>query len=133
MIEDDPVDTTHFRGGNNILSCNASGVPLPTITWYQDDIEITDSSRVLSTTLVDEVNEGLVQSTLVFTDIELSDDSDYYCEASNTGAFTTVFTVRSATVHFTVQRKSPLVQCTRITTGSKAIRLLKGCYKVVTT
>ena len=106
MVVDDPVDTVHFRGGNNFLSCNASGVPLPTFKWYQDDIEITDSSRISSDILINEVNDGLVQSTLTFPEIELSDDGDYYCEASNTGAYTTVFTVVSATVHFTVERKS---------------------------
>ena len=57
--------------------------------------------------MINEVNEGLVESTLSFTGIELSDDGDYYCEASNTGAYTTVFTVVSSTVQFSVERKFP--------------------------
>ena len=108
-IVDSPIDTIHFAGGNISLSCNASGVPIPTFSWHKNDFEYLsdDDPRIIITnrTIIDEVNEGLAESTITFIDLILSDDADYHCQASNPGAHDTVFNVSSNQSHLTVQCK----------------------------
>ena len=106
-IVDDPVETTHYAGGNITMSCNASGVPLPTIIWLKNGEELLQDARVsyANTTLIDMPNEGLVLSTLSFTDLQLTDDADYACQATNPGAHSNSFTVTSNSSHLNVQRK----------------------------
>ena len=109
-IVNDPVDTVHFAGGNISLSCNASGVPLPTFSWHKsgDEYLSDEDPRIIITnrTLIDEVNEGLVESTITFLDLMLSDDADYHCSASNPGAHDTIFNVSSNQAHLSVQCKT---------------------------
>ena len=108
-IVNNPVDTIHFAGGTISLSCNASGVPIPTFSWHKNNDEYLsdDDPRIMITnrTIIDEVNEGLAESTITFFDLELSDDADYHCQASNPGAHDTVFNVSSNQSHLLVQRK----------------------------
>ena len=58
---------------------------------------------ITNRTIIDEVNEGLAESTITFFDLELSDDADYHCQASNPGAHDTVFNVSSNQSHLTVR------------------------------
>ena len=105
-IVDDPVETTHFAGGNITLSCTASGVPLPAIVWLKDGEELQQDARVFyaNTTLRDTPNRGLILSTLSFADLQLTDDADYACRATNPGAYSNSFTVTSNSSHLNVQR-----------------------------
>ena len=101
----DPVDTVHYAGGNISLSCNASGIPLPTFQWFKKNVLITASDRISNFTTIhfQSPTESLLENTLVLMELVLSDDDDYHCEATNPGAHTTVFTVSSSTAHLTVQ------------------------------
>ena len=101
----DPVDTVHYAGGNISLSCNASGIPVPTFQWFKNEAFIAANERVFNFTTVhyQSSTESLLESTLVLMELVLSDDDDYHCQATNPGAHTTVFTVSSSTFHLTVQ------------------------------
>ncbi|XP_019853400.1 PREDICTED: hemicentin-1-like [Amphimedon queenslandica] len=104
-IVDNPVNTTHYAGGNVTLSCNASGIPLPTFQWYKNNQLITPNDRVYLTTLIhiETLIESLVESVLVFNNIVLSDDDNYHCQATNPGAHDRIFNVFSQSVRLTVQ------------------------------
>ena len=109
-IVQDPIETTHFAGGNITLSCTASGVPLPTIIWLKDGEELVEDARVsyANTTILDTPNQGQVLSVLSFFDLQLTDDADYACRATNPGAYDNSFTVTSNSSHLNVQRKQML-------------------------
>ena len=82
-----PERVDHFRGGTINISCTATGLPLPTVTWHKNGNVLELNNRIF----IDEVNEttptsGLITSTLIFEVLELSDNGSYYCVANNTGA-----------------------------------------------
>ena len=106
-IVSDPMETTHFAGGSTVLSCTASGLPIPTVVWLKDGVQILDDGRVAisNATLTETSEEGLVQSNLTFSDLQLSDDANYACEAMNAGALGTTFTVTSMPARLIVECK----------------------------
>ena len=105
-IVQDPVETTHFAGGNISLFCSASGIPSPAFVWYKDGQQVFEDGRVtiFNTTVTDTPNEVVIQNALSFTNLMLSDDANYFCEASIPGASDTVFVVQSDTAHLNVER-----------------------------
>ena len=106
-IENNPINTTHYAGGNISLSCNASGIPLPTFKWFKNGVLLNATNRVSFFDMIhfESAIDSLVESTIVLTNLILSDDDDYHCEASNPGAHDTVFIVNSNTAHLTIQCK----------------------------
>ena len=106
-IVDNPVDVTQYAGGNISISCNASGIPLPTFQWYKNNQLITtyDTVSTFTTIHFQTAIDSLVESTLMFSGLVLSDDDDYFCQATNLGAYTTVFNVFSSSAHVNVQCK----------------------------
>ena len=106
-IENNPINTTHYAGGNISLSCNASGIPLPTFKWFKNGVLLNATNRVSFFDMIhfESAIDSLVESTIVLTNLILSDDDDYHCEASNPGAYDTVFIVNSNTAHLTIQCK----------------------------
>jgi hypothetical protein len=105
VIVDDPIDTVHYAGGNITLSCNASGIPIPTFKWFKNNQLITTNERIDNSTTTHILNDtySLIESTLALRELILSDDANYHCQATNPGAHSTIFTVSSSTVHLTVQ------------------------------
>lgn len=59
-----------------MLSCEASGNPLPVFIWYKSGTSITEG--VTSTIL-----PSSVQSNLTIPNAQFSDEGDYVCVASN--------------------------------------------------
>ena len=63
-----PIDNQRVMEGDSVtLSCNATGIPLPMVSWIKVDGHMT-------------VSNG---SELVFTNINRSEAGEYRCEASN--------------------------------------------------
>ena len=58
-----------------------------------------------NTTILDTPNQGQVLSILSFFDLQLMDDADYACRATNPGAYDNSFTVTSNSSHLNVQCK----------------------------
>ena len=71
-----PQSETKKEGENTSLSCNATGNPKPTISWYKDDTKINAGadSRV-------SISEDDTQLTI--TNVSRNDDGQYTCVASN--------------------------------------------------
>ena len=113
LIQSSPPERVdHFRGGTINISCSATGLPLPTITWFKDGAPLEINDRIY----FDEINEtmptsGFIRSTLVFQVLELADNGSYYCEANNTGAPGNEFLVSSGSSFIFITRKYVLNSC----------------------
>ena len=100
-IVEEPVEVAHYAGGSVTLSCSASGTPSPDIVWFKNGQPIIQNDQV-SASVQSTSNMGVIQSTLSFASLMLTDDADYYCEASNMGAGNTN-SATSHSVHLSVQ------------------------------
>lgn len=103
------VRVEHFRGGITNISCNATGLPVPTVTWFKNEktFSFPDHVFVVEKNKSDAVS-GYIESTLVFGTLELSDNASYYCQANNTGAPGNEFIVTSNSSFVFVTRKCQL-------------------------
>ena len=81
MITVAPLITTQPQGGlvyegdNVTLSCNASGKPVPTITWTRNGSVLTSS--------VPRISFGAESRELTITSINRADKGEYRCVANN--------------------------------------------------
>ena len=72
VIEGSPQDEAVELDSLVRLSCFASGVPAPDITFYHNDVEVVLDSRVVQ-----------VGSFLVITRAVVEDQGTYHCEVTN--------------------------------------------------
>lgn len=82
-----PREVDFLKSSKAKLSCNASGVPLPSITWFKDGNSLSSSSVIGSKSY----------SILNFESVHAHDQGQYWCEANNTEGQS-----RSAPVNLTV-------------------------------
>ena len=72
------------RGDAVMLSCTFSGYPIPTINWRRDGSVIPPSSRIAILSSNTSGNLGnLVHSSIIITDLRLSDSGTYTCLSFN--------------------------------------------------
>ncbi|XP_068096859.1 neural cell adhesion molecule 1 isoform X3 [Hyperolius riggenbachi] len=64
------------------LTCEASGDPLPSITWRTATRNISDEEKTLDGRIV--VKEHMRMSSLTLKDIQYTDAGEYFCVATNT-------------------------------------------------
>ncbi|XP_066027187.1 fibroblast growth factor receptor 4 [Pocillopora verrucosa] len=82
-----PREVVFLKSSKAKLSCNASGVPLPSITWFKDGNSLSSSSVI-----------GLKSfSVLNFESVHPHDQGRYWCDANSTEGQS-----RSAPVNLTV-------------------------------
>ncbi|GMR30016.1 hypothetical protein PMAYCL1PPCAC_00211, partial [Pristionchus mayeri] len=74
-VSDQPQHVIVKKGETAELWCEATGVPQPHITWYKDDIKITE-------TAVDKTTETR-KATAIFPDVGLEHAAVYTCKAEN--------------------------------------------------
>jgi len=70
----DPQAVTKTEGGNLTLSCNATGNPVPTISWTRDGSPVNTSGRI-------SFSEN--KKELTITDVSRTDSGEYRCVATN--------------------------------------------------
>ena len=68
-----PQDVEAFIGMAMNLSCSADGFPAPHITWYFRGMLFTSE-------IVNSTHSTYTESTIVITNLMLSDRGDYICE-----------------------------------------------------
>ena len=102
-----PTSIINYTNGSAEFLCQASGIPVPSITWFKDNLPLTSGNRVtIDTTNTSTPNERNTTSVLTISDLQLSDTADYHCVASNPGATGTGVTFTDTSVS-----ASLLVQC----------------------
>jgi len=62
------------EGGNLTLSCNATGNPVPTISWTRDGCPVNTSGRI---------NFSENKKELTMTDLSRTESGEYRCVATN--------------------------------------------------
>lgn len=87
VINNDFQSFDIIRGGNLTLTCNASTYdPLSSINWYHLGAPLEYTSRInadTSATLPPLDGRVTLVSTLVITDLRVSDSGNYTCEVVN--------------------------------------------------
>ena len=78
-ITDQSFDTISIFGNTAFLQCQASGLPVPNITWLKDDAILNNPDI----TVVSNVTDFTRSSKLVFTNLSFADTGAYICQASN--------------------------------------------------
>ena len=78
----DVVDLLENETNPTIFSCQATGEPVPSISWYFKGvmINVSDASKYnISNTM----SETIVTSSLTISNVQSSDVGTYTCEAEN--------------------------------------------------
>ena len=71
-----------FHGDDVEIQCMVSGIPLPSIAWEKDGVQLSgDESRI--TIRHTSINSSAVSSLLRIASIDTSDDGSYTCRASS--------------------------------------------------
>ena len=86
---------------NVSMNCEAFGVPPPNITWFKGTDPLDLSSPLITST--SNTIGHITSSEINITLLSFSDDSDYYCTATN--VLVSVQTTRSAVANLTVHSK----------------------------
>ena len=84
-ITSPPINQTVIAGGDVVLSCAATGIPLPSLAWRMLSPvgeEVTNTSSTLIFTWLSLEEEVPVVTTTLHV-VSLVADSEYSCEASN--------------------------------------------------
>ncbi len=100
-IFESPPDTVADISDQVTFNCSASGVPLPTISWYRDGSPLDPANFNISETTI---GMDSVSSVLILGSLVLSDAGTYSCNASNevSGTDTRQFT-------FTIESKEAIM------------------------
>ena len=77
-----PQNATVTEGENVTLSCNASGDPVPSISW-------TKNGSAISTSGDPRISFGVDNKQMTITNVSRSDSGRYRCEANNSNGTVT--------------------------------------------
>ena len=80
-ISPEVMDQIQNEGDTTSFTCQATGEPVPTISWYFNGTLLTDgATHTISET---SVNITTINSTLTIMSVESSDVGTYTCNATN--------------------------------------------------
>ena len=75
------VDQIQNEGDLTLFTCQATGEPVPTISWYFNNTLLVDGMKhTISDTLV---NTTTINSTITIMSVQSSDVGTYTCNATN--------------------------------------------------
>ena len=77
VITQAPMETTQLLGGSVMFTCVATGIPLPTITWSSDNLEMIMPSNTT------QLNDTTIFSEISINNIDMEDFVNYTCSAVN--------------------------------------------------
>ena len=80
-ISPEVSDQTQNEGGTVSFTCQATGEPAPTISWYfNNDWLVNGTTHTISET---SANTTTINNTLTIMNVESSDVGTYTCNATN--------------------------------------------------
>ena len=83
-ISPEVMDEVQDEGGTDSFTCQATGEPVPTISWYFNGTSVNNDTDVDKYDIIDmEVNTTTISSTLTIMSVESSDVGTYTCNATN--------------------------------------------------
>ena len=78
------MDQTQDEGDNASFTCQATGEPVPTISWYFKDDPVDNDTDVDKYDISEvELNTTTISNTLTIMSVESSDVGTYTCNATN--------------------------------------------------
>ena len=77
------MDDTQNEGDNAYFTCQATGEPVPTISWYFNGASVDESNTIKYTISMMPLNTSTISNTLTIMNVELSDVGTYTCNATN--------------------------------------------------
>ena len=77
------MDQAQNDGDTASFTCQATGVPFPTISWYFNGALVNMSNTMKYTTSEVTLNTTTINNTLTITSVESSDVGTYTCNATN--------------------------------------------------
>ena len=75
-------DTNASAAEDITFMCNVEGLPLPSIVWYMDGQQVTETGKFGIHTVSDEVARRRY-SNLTIVDVAKTDEGTFWCNASN--------------------------------------------------
>ena len=75
------LDQIQDEGTTATFTCQATGEPVPTISWYFNNIVLANGAK--HTISMMSVNTTTINSTLTIMSVESSDVGTYTCNATN--------------------------------------------------
>ena len=102
------MDQTQDEGGTASFTCQATGGPVPTISWYLNGVPVDEANMMKYTISMMSVNTTTINSTLTIMSVESSDVGTYTCNATNVVSSDTssgVLTVNGESTCLNLKRK----------------------------
>ena len=91
------MNETRNEGDQVSFICQATGGPVPTISWYFNNTLLANGTKY--TTLETSVNTTTISSTLTIMSVESSDVGTYTCNVTNEVSTSGVLTVNGELVY----------------------------------
>ena len=82
-ISPEVMDQTQNEGGTASFTCQATGGPVPTISWYFNGALVDEANMMKYTISMMSVNTTTINSRLTIMSVESSDVGTYTCNATN--------------------------------------------------
>ena len=83
VISPEVMDKTYNEGDTASFTCQATGKPLPTISWYLNGAPVDHSNAIKYTISVTSLNDITINNTLTIMNVESPDVGTYTCNATN--------------------------------------------------
>ena len=77
------MDQTKNEGDTACFTCQATGEPVPTISWYFSSTPMNEASTMSHTISMESLNITTICSTLTIMNVQSSDVGTYTCNAIN--------------------------------------------------
>ena len=83
VITPEVMDQTQNEGDNVSFTCQATGKPVPTISWYFNGVPVNVTNTMKYTISMMSLNTTTISNTLTIMNVQSSDVGTYTCNATN--------------------------------------------------
>jgi len=77
------IDEAQNEGDTASFTCQATGKPVPTISWYFNGVPVDENNIMKYTISMMSLNTTTISNTLTIMNVEPSDVGTYTCNATN--------------------------------------------------